>query len=298
MSAPSLSPDQRALIARIVPALAAVPGVAAVVLGGSHARGRARADSDIDIGLYYRAAAPIDVAAIRALASQLNDTPGPVVSGLGEWGEWVDGGGWLTVEGQRVDLLYRSTDKVEAVLADAQAGRWTLDWAQQPPYGFFGPTLLGEAAIAVALHDPSGMVTDLKARVSPMPDALRRALIQDNLWQVDFGLRAFAPKFAAAGDAYGVAGCLTRFASQLVLALFALNGRWLLNEKTALAEIAEFAQAPDAFGARISTLLGKVGTNAQELGESLSTMQSLFREQVALAPELYRPAWDFEGTAS
>ena len=31
-----------------------VPNVIAVVLGGSYARGFARPDSDIDIGIYYR----------------------------------------------------------------------------------------------------------------------------------------------------------------------------------------------------------------------------------------------------
>ena len=34
-------------------ALGAIPGVAALTLGGSWARGTAWANSDIDIGLYY-----------------------------------------------------------------------------------------------------------------------------------------------------------------------------------------------------------------------------------------------------
>jgi hypothetical protein len=42
------------LLARIIPVLAAVPGVAAIVLGGSRARGTAHDASDTDIGLYYR----------------------------------------------------------------------------------------------------------------------------------------------------------------------------------------------------------------------------------------------------
>ncbi|RVX41729.1 nucleotidyltransferase-like protein [Nonomuraea polychroma] len=42
--------DLHAVAAR----LAGVPGVAAVVLGGSRARGTHRPDSDIDLGLYYR----------------------------------------------------------------------------------------------------------------------------------------------------------------------------------------------------------------------------------------------------
>jgi predicted nucleotidyltransferase len=45
-------------------ALAGVPGVAAVTLGGSRARGEQRADSDWDIGVYYRE--PLDVDGLRA----------------------------------------------------------------------------------------------------------------------------------------------------------------------------------------------------------------------------------------
>jgi predicted nucleotidyltransferase len=45
--------------------LAAIPGVVAVTLGGSRARGTARADSDWDFGLYYRGS--IDPADVRSL---------------------------------------------------------------------------------------------------------------------------------------------------------------------------------------------------------------------------------------
>ena len=48
------------LLQRIVPALADVPGVAAIALGGSRARGTATETSDYDIGLYYSAERPLD----------------------------------------------------------------------------------------------------------------------------------------------------------------------------------------------------------------------------------------------
>ena len=38
---------------RLVSALAEVPGVAAIVLGGSRARGTDQANSDYDLGLYF-----------------------------------------------------------------------------------------------------------------------------------------------------------------------------------------------------------------------------------------------------
>jgi predicted nucleotidyltransferase len=288
-----LTYQQNALIDEMVSGLIVIPGITAVVLGGSHARNRARPDSDIDIGIYYEERARFDILAIRALAAQLNDTPNPIVSGFGEWGRWVDGGAWLTIDGQRVDLLYRSLDMVELTLSEAQNGRFEVDFGQQPPFGFFGPTVLGEVAIAQTLHDPAGLIAALKAKVSPMPDQLRRAVVQRCLWSTDFGLRAFAPKFVAAGNAYGASGCFTRFASELVLAAFALNGVYPLNDKTALAEISDFPIGVPGFSARISAILGAAGEDANQLSISMMEMARLFRETAELAGDMYEPVWQF-----
>src|SRR5262245_59157255 len=101
-----LTPTQRALVDSLARELAAIPGVAAVVLGGSYARGAARPGSDIDLGVFYSEAAPFDLAAVRALAARVNDAPDPVVTGFYDWGPWVNGGAWLTIGGQRVDFLW------------------------------------------------------------------------------------------------------------------------------------------------------------------------------------------------
>src|SRR3954447_12852649 len=52
------------VVEHLAPLFAAIPGVTAVTLGGSRARGEAGPDSDWDFGLYYRDT--IDTAAIRA----------------------------------------------------------------------------------------------------------------------------------------------------------------------------------------------------------------------------------------
>ena len=93
--------------------------------------------------------------------------------------------------------------------------------------------------------------TALKRRVADYPEALRRAVVRDYLFMAEFTLAAFAPKFAARSDTYGTAACLTRAVNELVLALFALNRKYPLNDKTALAEVAEFERAPREFGPRV-----------------------------------------------
>jgi len=282
-----LSREQLELVTTLAQRLGAIRGIRAVVLGGSHARGRAHAGSDIDLGILYSEAAPFAIESVRELAASVNDEPNPVVSGFYEWGPWVNGGAWLTIGGQRVDFLYRSLEHLERVVADAAAGRHELHYGQQPPFGFFSGTYLGELAICVPLLDPDDRVAPLKQRVAHYPERLRSSVVQDYLWAVEFGLRAFAAKFAARGDTYGTAGCLTRAVNQLVLVLFALNRRHLLNDKTALAEISEFERAPKDFGRRVQETLARLGSSQGELAAAVDAIERLFRETIALCDGLY-----------
>jgi predicted nucleotidyltransferase len=279
---------QRELVWMLAERLGAIPGIKAIVLGGSHARGLAQPGSDIDLGLLYSEADPFSIPCIREVAGELNDTPAPVVSGFYEWGAWVNGGAWLTIGQQRVDLLYRSLEHVTRVIGEAEVGRYHVDYAQQPPFGFFSATYLGEIALCVPLFDPDGHVSKLKRRVAEYPEPLRRAVVQDQLWAAEFGLAAFAGKFAARGDVYGTAACLTRAVHQIVLALFALNRQYLVNDKTALVEIANFQLAPREFGRRVQKTLGGLGQSEASLEAAVQNVGDLMRENVALAAELYR----------
>jgi hypothetical protein len=157
-------------IDRIVSALRGVDGLVAVVLGGSWAAGRARPDSDVDLGLYYRAAHPLDVEAVRQVANALNDTPDPVVTPLGRWGRWVNGGSWLTIGGQRVDFIYCDLDFMTACIDEVLGGRSQSNYWQQAPYGFHSQIYCAEARYCYALYDPDGIVRALKekARSTPM----------------------------------------------------------------------------------------------------------------------------------
>lgn len=286
-----LRPDQRALVDHLVARLRDVPGVQGVALGGSHARGRARPDSDIDLGLYYSDASPLEVDAIREIAARLPGSIDPIVSGPYEWGPWVNGGAWLTIEGQRVDLLYRSLEDLERVVDDAERGDHTLHFGQQPPFGFFSATYLGELSIARIFLDPSGRIEALQRRVAVHPEALRRRVVQDHLWSVEFALHAFARKFAARGEVVLTAGTLARCVHGLVLVLFALNRRYVLNDKTLLEETAELAIAPEGLRSRVESLLANVGASPAALERSVDEMQLIFREVAGLAGDLYAPKY-------
>jgi predicted nucleotidyltransferase len=292
-----LSQRQHELVHSLAKQLGTIRGVQAVVLGGSHARGRARPDSDIDLGIMYLEQAPFAIQSVRELAGTINDTADPVVTDFHGWGPWVNGGAWLTIGGQRVDFVYRSIEHVERAIADAEAGRYELHYAQQPPFGFFSATYLGEIAICVPLFDPENRVGSLKRRVAIYPEALRRAVVQDYLWGAELNLMAFVRKFATRSDSYGTAACLTSVVNQLVLVLFALNRRYPLNDKTALAEIAEFEVAPREFTARVQKTLAHLGRSTAELVAAVESVAELHAETVVLTGGVYRPRFTLPPSA-
>lgn len=284
-----LTPEQHGLVERLVACLSEIEGVRAVVLGGSHARGSARPESDIDLGILYSDAEPFAIRSICELAAIVNDTPRPVVTGFYEWGPWVNGGAWLTIGGQRVDFIYRSLEHIDRVISEAEAGRYELHYAQQPPFGFFSAIYLGEVSVCVPLFDPEARLGTLKQRVGHYPEALRQAVVRDYLWMAEFGLNAFARKFAIRADSYGTAACLTRAINEMVLALFALNRVYPLNDKTFLQEIAGFECAPCEFGPRARQTLEALGASAPEQLAAVDSITRLLRESIDLSEGLYEP---------
>lgn len=176
-------------LARKVAARAAcVPGVVAVALGGSHARGNARPDSDLDLGLTYEAARPFDLAALNALCRDLDDSGTASATPPGGWGPWVDGGAWLTVGGRRVDFIYRELGRVERSVEDALAGRVSLHVQPGHPHGIHGHHYAAELASGVPLHDPAGRLDELCIRLGGYPAALAEALDRHYGWQPGFWL--------------------------------------------------------------------------------------------------------------
>lgn len=218
--------------------LAEVPGVQAVVLGGSRARGSAHAASDYDIGLYFKTAIPLDTERVLAAAKKVADDPAATTATpVGEWGPWIVGGAWLSVQGRKVDLLYRNADAVEAVMKSCQAGLVTMDYQPGHPHGFCSAIWMGEIAYCQPLHDPNGLIARLKSIALPYPEPLRDALARRFQWEVLFSIEN-AELAAARNEQTHVAGCLYRSFACIAQVLFALNERYLINEKGALQEAA------------------------------------------------------------
>ena len=251
--------------------LVAVRGVVAVVLGGSRARGTHRPDSDVDLGFYYRD--DLDVPALRELAAEVGDEPAEVTE-PGGWGPWVDGGGWLTIGGQRVDWIYRDLDRVHRIWSDCQAGRYEIGVQPGHPLGFYSHAYAGEVALCRVLADPTGELSALHGR--EYPPALGKALV-DGLWEADFAVRLAS--YGACGDdpAY-TAGCLFRAVGVACQAMHGYARRWLVNEKGMVASAARLPGAPDGFVERVGGLFGVLGKEGAEVARTVSDATALIDE--------------------
>ncbi len=227
------------LLQQIIAALKPVQGLKSLVLGGSYASGTQRPDSDIDIGLYYQERQPLNIPQIRAIANTLNDTSNPTVTDLGGWGPWVNGGAWLTIQGQRVDFLYRNIDFVSSTLDDCNQGIIRSDYWQQPAYGFHNFMYCTETAICRPLYDPDNLIAQLKTKVAYYPPQLKQAICKDFLWRARFTLDN-TTKAAARGEVYLVTGALARAIHCLIQILYALNETYYLSEKKLATDLASF----------------------------------------------------------
>ena len=272
------------LAQRIADRLVAIGGVAAVVLGGSWARGSARPDSDIDLGIYYQPRERPSVPALRQLAQEIDDRHLPdLVTDYGEWGPWINGGAWLQIDGHHVDWLFRDLDRVARTIDDCRAGRPTCDYQIGHPHGFHNHIYMGEVHVCRPLHDPGGELLRLKTLTTEYPPSLKQVLINRYLFEAQFSLD-IARKPAQRGDTAYVSGCLFRCIACLVQVLYALNEQYFLNEKSAVQAVDAFALRPDGFGASATRALETLGEGAVT---ELEVLVQHVRQLCAGVPQLW-----------
>jgi predicted nucleotidyltransferase len=250
---------------QLVEQLAAIPGVVAVTLGGSRARGESRPDSDWDFGLYYRG--KINSDDVRSLGYT------GYVAELGEWGRLVNGGGWLEIADQRVDVLYRDLNVAEYWVKEAQQGQFEVDNVAGHIVGLPTYVLMGEMALGRVL------VGELER--PSFPDALRTSAPPWWEGNAAFSLM-YAEGYARRGEVTAFAGSLARATMAVAHARFVQRGMWALNEKR-LAQRAGLEQ--------VDEIIASVGKEPEELTQALENMRDMLglaRPQGLKADEVVR----------
>ncbi|GLR86489.1 nucleotidyltransferase domain-containing protein [Bradyrhizobium iriomotense] len=272
--------QQDPLIERVVSALGDVAGVEAIVLGGSRARGTSHENSDYDIGLYFSDNGMLDTDGLQRVARRLADDPeATAVTSIGEWGPWIVGGAWLTIEGQKVDLLYRNIDAVRRTIEACRAGQVSMNYQPGHPHGFCSAIWMGEIACCQALRDERAVIAELKSIALPYPKPLREALIRRFRWEILFSIEN-AELAALREDQIHVAGCAYRALTCVAQVLFALNGEYLINEKAALQQAAEFRLTIPDLMEQTSAIWRRIGNHA--FGTALANLRTMERSLTAL----------------
>lgn len=289
-----ITQKKRQDIDAFVSLLSEIRGVKAIVLGGSYARGTASTESDIDIGLYYSDNQPFEISDIQAIAKKFNRNDAcATVTKLYEWGPWVNGGAWIETESGKIDLLYRSLEHVDRVIQESSKGVNSCDYLQQPPYGFYSITYLGETATCVPIYDPENLIQAMKERVKVYPEALKKGIIQQNLWSVEFTL-LHAKKCANGNDLYTTAGCVTRILSCLTQVLFALNEIYFISDREALNAIDHFRISPNGYRKNIETILSNLNVYDGILTKTVCDLSQVFLDVKQLVGALYEPKYCLE----
>jgi len=191
----------------------------------------------------------------------------------GEWGRLVNGGGWLEIEGQRVDVLYRDLNVAEYWVKEAQQGRFEVDNVAGHIVGLPTYVLVGELALGRVL------VGDLER--PSFPDALRSSAPPWWEGNASFSLM-YAEGYARRGEVTAFAGSLARATMAVAHARFVQRGMWALNEKR-LVQRAGLEPADE--------IIATVGKEPEALTQTLERMRDvlgLARPQGLKADEVVR----------
>src|SRR5262249_28032115 len=140
------------------------------------------------------------------------------VADPGEWGPVMNGGAWLDVEGQRVDLLWREGSTIQRLLGEA--GRGEFSGVRIPFFvaGIASYVPIGELSVNRPLRGsvPRGI---------DMPTLLRERASAWWLENARFDLD-YTKTMASRGDRTVATGLLSKTLVELAHARMCAAGRW------------------------------------------------------------------------
>lgn len=258
--------------------LSGVSGIVGIVLGGSRAKGTNHATSDIDIGIYYDQSVGFDVNEIGRIATKIDDENREnLVSSLGEWGDWINGGGWIVVQGYHVDLIFRDIKRVAQVIDECSLGKVSTHYHTGHPHAYLNFMYMGEISICKILFEPKSYISDLKAKTKPYPKPLKDAITSYFMFEASFSLM-FARDNIDKDDISYVMGHCFRTISCLNQVLFAMNEEYCINEKKAVRMIDGFHNKPRDYKIKIDKIITLISSSIDNTKIGIEILQELITD--------------------
>jgi hypothetical protein len=223
--------------------------------------------------------------ALSKVATNLDDEHrADVITPIGGWGPWINGGGWLKIQSHLVDFLYRDLEKVRRMIEDCLNGKVEIFYQPGHPLGFVSSMYLAEVAVCQPLWDPEGIISELKKKINPYPNPLQKALIQKFAWEINFSID-IARKSAERSDVTYAAGCCFRSVMCMLQVLFAINKTHWLNEKGAVAIADTFPRKPDGFQGRTNGIFPLLDANPRSIQSALLRLEELSQDIMKMDSE-------------
>ncbi|WP_313292010.1 nucleotidyltransferase domain-containing protein [Faecalispora jeddahensis] len=270
----------RIVLEKVVTVLTAISGIEAVVLGGSRARGTHSIESDIDIGIYYENAT-FDLIALNKAAQLIDDEHREnLIVPPGEWGKWVNGGGWLIIDGYHVDFILRDVERVENVITECQEGNISAHYQTGHPHAYINVMYMGELAVCKILWDKQGNISLRKSIAEQYPPKLKKSIIGFFGFEAGFSLM-FAESNAKKNDVYYVTAHIVRAISALNQVLFAINEEYCLNEKKAVGMIDSFKIHPLGYKNKVNSIFAAAGIDSTN---ACTQLKQLINEVKGMLP--------------
>src|SRR5690554_956058 len=265
------------IIQSVTEKLSSLPCIEGIVLGGSRARGTHTEDSDIDIGIYYNSEL-FDLIAIKQIAAELDDeNRNNLVVPPRAWGDWINGGGWLVINGYHVDLILRDIKRVEKIIKDTEQGIVTANYQTGHPHGYISAMYRGEMAIRRIQYAKDEKFYEINKHAERYPTSLQKGLTEFFMFEAGFSLMC-AENNIDKDDVSYVCGRCFRSMSSLKKVLFAINKEYCINEKKAVKMIEDFKIKPSDYKERVDKVISLISTDVDCTRKGIEILQRLVNE--------------------
>lgn len=228
-----MSGDIQAVIDEFVPIFKQFAGGRyAVTLGGSHGKGSADRDSDLDFRLF---------------AEELGSLPELWKAIEGPMAAWKAKG--ITVDG----VWPRTVAEIEGTLAQWLDGRTDGDPLVWTVWGYHLPA---DVYYQRVIEDPFGLIAGWKARLRTYPPRLKQGLLAKHLgslryWRQDYHYISKVKR----KDAVFLASLTARLVHDLIQVLFAINETYYVGDGGNLGFVSRFPLKPADFIERVERVL-------------------------------------------